>query len=160
MFVLLIHTQTNMMGYTHTKSCLSMSGAKMENTLRLYFSDDATSRCLCSLWMVLWGRRQRYKLINWLMTCQPNGTDNNRQNLGMSGSVSPWTWCVPSSYWYRGRGVEIPGKKDVWPCTDQSHQYWRCRGFIDMARERIKCIWRVWELGGDGYGAVGLGEIS
>ena len=44
---------------------------------------------------------------------------------------------------------------------DQINQYWRLREFRDLAKERIWSIRRGWELlGGDIYGAVGLGELS
>ena len=50
-FTLLTQTQTPMMGDTHKKSCLITSGPKGKNILRLTLIDDATSCCLCFLWM-------------------------------------------------------------------------------------------------------------
>ena len=108
-FIMLTHMQHHMMGDAQTKSCLSTSGAKRANILRLALRDDATSRHLCSLRTGWWGRRRRRQLSNWLLPCLTNGAGNTRQHVGMSGSVSPWTTCGPSACWCRGHRVASPG---------------------------------------------------
>ena len=49
-FLLLTQTQTPMMGDTHTKYCLSTSGAKRGKFLSLALSDNGTSQQLCYQW--------------------------------------------------------------------------------------------------------------
>ena len=57
--------------------------------------------------------------------------------------------------------MAIPVKEEIFLRTEWRHQEWRCREFMDLARERRRSIWRVWVLlFRDGYGAVGLGGLS
>ena len=149
------------MGETIKKSCLSTSGAKRENILRLDLREDATSYRLCYQWMGWQGRIHMHQLRKWLLPCRPNGKCNTQKYVGMSSPVYTWTWCVPSSCWCGGHGLEIPGEKYACHQTNNSHQYWRREGFKNIAKEQRRRIRRSWALlYGEGDGDILLGEDS
>ena len=130
--VLLTQTQTPMMGDTHKKSCLITSGPKGKNILRLTLIDDATSCCLCFLWMGWWWKRQSQQPSNWLMSCQKMGQvrlgnmwvftglylpePGARLQLADAGAMN---WQAPASKtydggWSRGTKNGNAGSLDIW----------------------------------------------
>ena len=143
-FALWTQMQNLIMGNSHTKSCLSTSGTKRGNILKLALRDNITSCRLYYMYMGWWWRILLRQLSNLMIPCQTNRASNTSQHVGMSGHVSTWTCCGPSAWLYGGHGVAIPGEKYICQRTEWGHQEWICRKFREMNTDQRRFIFKWW----------------